>query len=47
MAKSLKVAKHPREMTTEEAVSHLFHPKVVEHLKNVKDNGAKQPLKKG
>jgi hypothetical protein len=24
-------------MTTEEAVTHLFHPKVVEHLKNEKD----------
>jgi hypothetical protein len=25
--------KHPKEMTTDEAVKHLFHPKVVEHLK--------------
>jgi hypothetical protein len=47
MAKSLKVAKHPREMTTEEAVSHLFHPKVVEHLKNVKDGAKQPPTKKG
>ena len=46
MAKSLKVAKHPREMTTEEAVSHLFHPKVVKHLKNVKDTTKKLPLNK-
>jgi len=37
--------KHPREMTTEEAVNHLFHPKVVEHLKNEKD-AAKKPLLK-
>jgi hypothetical protein len=43
--------KHPRHMTTEEAISHLFHPKVIEHLKNEKDKiaakPAKYPLKKG
>jgi hypothetical protein len=39
-------AKHPREMTTEEAVQHLFHPKVVEHLKNEKDAPQKPSLKK-
>jgi hypothetical protein len=42
--------KHPRHMTTEEAVNHLFHPKVVEHLKNEKDKVVvkpkKRPLKK-
>jgi hypothetical protein len=46
MAKTLSVAKQPRQMTTEEAVFHLFHPKVVEHLKNVKDTKVKMPLKK-
>ena len=35
--------KHPREMTTDEAVNHLFHPKVVQHLKDQKDE-AKKPL---
>jgi hypothetical protein len=25
--------KHPREMTTEEAIKHLFHPKIVAHIK--------------
>ncbi|MGA3049464.1 MAG: hypothetical protein ABSD67_22740 [Terracidiphilus sp.] len=25
--------KHPKEMTTEEAVRHVFHPKIVKHLK--------------
>jgi hypothetical protein len=25
--------KHPKDMTTEEAIKHLFHPKVVEHVK--------------
>jgi len=29
-----KVAKkHPKEMTTEEAIRHVFHPKIVKHLK--------------
>jgi hypothetical protein len=46
MAKSLKVEKHPREMNTEEAVTHLFHPKVVEHLKIVRDGAKQSPLKK-
>ncbi len=46
MSKTLESTKHPREMTTKEAVDHLFHPKVVEHLKDVKDTAAKPPLKK-
>ena len=25
--------KHPKNMTTDEALKHLFHPKVVEHVK--------------
>jgi hypothetical protein len=28
-----KAEKHPKDMTTDEAVKHLFHPKVVEHVK--------------
>ncbi len=44
MAKPSK--KHPREMTTEEAVTHLFHPKVVKHVKNEKDKDPKKPVKK-
>ena len=28
-----KKEKHPKDMTTEETVKHLFHPKVVEHVK--------------
>jgi len=31
--KDSKTPKHPKDMTTEEAVKHLFHPKVVKHLK--------------
>lgn len=30
---SKKVVKHPSEMTNEEALRHLFHPKIVEHAK--------------
>jgi hypothetical protein len=46
MPKTLETPKHPRDMTTEEAVNHLFHPKVVEHLKNVKDEDPNRPVKK-
>ena len=46
MSKTLNPPKHPREMTTKEAVTHLFHPKVVEHLKDVKDTKSEPPLKK-
>ena len=37
--------KHPRHMTTEEAVNHLFHPKIVEHLKKEKDAVKTKPKK--
>jgi hypothetical protein len=30
-----KPKKHPREMTNEETIRHLFHPKIVEHVKGV------------
>jgi len=30
---SKKKEKHPKDMTTEQAMKHLFHPKVVKHLK--------------
>jgi len=46
MPKTAKAPKHPREMTTEEAVNHLFHPKVVKHLKNQKDAVHKPRQKK-
>jgi hypothetical protein len=39
-----KKPKHPREMTTEEAVKHLFHPEVLKHLKRVAHG---QPKLKG
>ncbi|MGA7858179.1 MAG: hypothetical protein WCA11_09660 [Terracidiphilus sp.] len=51
MPKASSGFKHPRYMTTEEAVNHLFHPKVVKHIKKEKDTVAakpkKRPLKKG
>ena len=28
-----KKQKHPRDMTNDEAIRHLFHPKVVKHVK--------------
>jgi len=38
-----KKEKHPKDMTTEEAVKHLFHPKVVKHVKkHVAKAGAKK-----
>ena len=27
--------KHPRDMTTDEALNHLFHPKIVAHVKDL------------
>jgi hypothetical protein len=26
--------KHPKDMTTDEALKHLFHPKIVKHLRS-------------
>ena len=46
MPKTLETPKNPREMTTEEAVNHLFHPAVVQHLKAVKDTVPTRPVKK-
>ena len=34
--------KHPKDMTTEETMKHLFHPKIVKHVKAlVKKHNAK------
>ena len=39
--------KHPRDMTNDEAINHLFHPKVVAHVKAVvKKANAAKPKKK-
>ena len=37
-----KLKKHPMHMTDEEALKHLFHPKIVKHVKAlVKKHNAK------
>jgi hypothetical protein len=46
MPKPSNSFKHPRHMTTEEVVNHLFHPEVVEHIKKEKDKPESKPKKK-
>jgi hypothetical protein len=44
-----KVKKHLKTLTTDEAISHLFHPKALEHLKKHLEavaNRKKKPIKK-
>jgi hypothetical protein len=31
--KKTKSKKHPKDLTTDEAIRHVFHPKIVKHLK--------------
>jgi hypothetical protein len=38
--------KRPDEMTTDEAIAHLFHPKVVEHAKRHAREAEKVPVKR-
>jgi hypothetical protein len=38
--------KHAKEMTTEEAVNHLFHPDVVSHAKEHANKKLERPKKK-
>jgi len=38
--------KHPRKMTTTEAIEHLFHPDVVQHMKNEANKPKPKRLKK-
>jgi hypothetical protein len=40
-------SKHPQKMTTTEAVEHLFHPDVVQHLKNETNKPKPKRLTKG
>jgi hypothetical protein len=46
MSKPLKKAKHPSEMTTDEALKHVFHPKVVKHVKGLVAATFKTPIPK-
>src|SRR5437773_1848434 len=41
-AGSYPASKHPHEMTTDEAVTHLFHPEVVQHAKRHLDDAARR-----
>jgi hypothetical protein len=47
MTKAPKSKKHPKDMTTEEAINHVFHPKIVKHLKTQVDELNKPSVKKG
>ena len=37
--------KHPKDMTSDELMKHLFHPKVVKHIKHVAKHS--RSMKKG
>jgi len=42
-----KKKKHPREMTSDELVRHLFHPRIVKHVKGIlKEHNAQSARKK-
>ena len=41
-----KVTKHPKEMTNDEAMKHLFHPHVIRHVKKAAESTAKPRKKK-
>jgi hypothetical protein len=43
----MKKKKHPRNMTSDELMTHLFHPKVVKHIKKVAASSRKPRMKKG
>jgi hypothetical protein len=39
-----KKPKHPKDMTADEAIAHVFHPKAVKHLKaHIADLEAEKP----
>jgi len=41
----MKKKKHPKDMTSDELMQHLFHPKVVKHIKHVARHGRKSMKK--
>ena len=43
----MKKKKHPKHMTSDELVKHLFHPKVVKHVKKELAKVNPKPMKKG
>ena len=40
-----KSKKHPKHMTTDEAMKHLFHPRVVNHMKKHVEHAQKTQQK--
>jgi hypothetical protein len=42
----MKNKKHPKDMTSDELMKHLFHPKVVKHIKKVAAGSKKKSMKK-
>jgi hypothetical protein len=42
-----KSKKHPKDMTTDEAIKHIFHPKIVKHLKHHVKTSGQKPTRKG
>jgi hypothetical protein len=42
----MKKKKHPRHMTSDELMKHLFHPKVVKHIKKVAADAKKKRTRK-
>jgi hypothetical protein len=40
-----KSKKHPKDMTTEEAIKHVFHPEIVKVLKRHKKEANSEPAK--
>jgi hypothetical protein len=43
----MKKKKHPKDMTSDELLKHLFHPKVVKHVKRHVAKLNKSTMKKG
>jgi hypothetical protein len=38
----MKKKKHPKDMTSDELMKHLFHPKVVKHIKTLANHKGKK-----
>ena len=38
--------KHPKDMTSEELLKHLFHPKIVKHVKEIVKKHNAKPKKR-
>lgn len=43
----MKKKKHPKDMTSDELMKHLFHPKVVKHIKEAAEHPKKKRTGKG